>query len=214
MGIWKRMPRRRLMQRERRQVVQRPARQVVGVEQIHARPTAARRIKRRQVIRHRLDRKARPRQIAEEQRRLAIKLLGNPRRPHQQLIRRLRIELRIRAQELQKRRKIPLNPVSFMTASISPCSRRHLRLAQRVNLRRIHIERGEFPDLRRVEIGAIRQILRRQRRAQPGTYSSRMNFSSSTYTGCTIVTDDRDRLRPAGLPAPSAEIPGMSLKGV
>ena len=75
-----------LMQRERCQVVQRPARQIIGVEQIHARAAAARRVERRQVLRHRTDREAHPRQVAEELRRLAVEALGDPCGAHQQLL--------------------------------------------------------------------------------------------------------------------------------
>jgi hypothetical protein len=52
--------------------------------------------------------KARARQQPEELRRLAVEALGDPGGPHQQLLRRLRLKLRVGPQEGEERGKLAL----------------------------------------------------------------------------------------------------------
>ena len=101
-----------------------------------------------------------------------------------------------------------------MTASISLVQPRHFRFAERVDRRRIHIERGELPDLRAVVRLAVRQLLRRQSRAHARHILVAHELQQLAIGGLHGVADD---LRPparAAPPARSAAMPGMSLNGV
>ena len=97
---------------------------------------------------------------------LAVDALGDPRRAHQQFVRRLRGELRIAAQEFQERRKVA-----------GEAGRLHRRLHLRVDARDflqadlvdrfgIEIERGVCADLLAVERLAVGQRFGGERRAR------------------------------------------------
>ena len=84
---------------------------------------------------------------------------------HEQLLRGLRVELRVSAQELQERRELALK------AGL-PHRRDHLRVqaadlghAERVDGRGLHVERGELADLGAVVGLAVGQGLGGERRA-------------------------------------------------
>ena len=105
-----------LVERERLEVVERPALERVGVHPVDARlgapfrraDVAAARVLRRDVGRHRLDGVRETRQLPEQRRQLPVDLLRDERRARQQLVRRLRVELRIGAQEVEERRHVAL----------------------------------------------------------------------------------------------------------
>ncbi len=134
------------MQGQRRQVVQRARRQVVGVEPVGAHATAAGGPERRDVRRHRHDGEARARQghvLAQ----LTVGPLGDPCGARQQLFRRLRIELRISAQEGQELGEAALelhlldDVVHFL---LDACN---FIQTDAVDLVRRQVQRGVFVDL-------------------------------------------------------------------
>ena len=160
------MPRHRLVQGERRQRVEGPAREVVGVDPVDARLRAVVRgghvaaggVLRRHVIRDRLHRVGNPRQGREQGRQLAVHRLGDPGGALQQLLRGLRVEARIAAQEVEEL------AVGTLEAGLANHIRhlgpdpRDLAQADLVNLLRRHVEGGEPPHLIRVVGLAVRQV--------------------------------------------------------
>ena len=162
------VPGRRLVQRERGEVVQRAAREVIGVEKVDARSPAARRVERREVLGHRLDGEARARQVAEELPRLAIEALGDPRRPHQELLGRAGVEARIGAQKLEERREIAAEAGLAHGREHRLVQPPHFGDAEPVDFVGIHVEGRELADLGAVVVAPVREVRGRERRAHPG----------------------------------------------
>ena len=140
-------------------------RQVVSVQQIHVRPAAPGGVERRQVIRHGLDGEAPARQVAEILRGLAVELLGDPGRMHQQFLRGLRVEARVGAQELQERGELTLEAGLAHGGDHLLVQPLHLCDPELVDLGGVHVEGGELEDLRAVVGLAVRQVLRGECRA-------------------------------------------------
>ncbi|MNM60822.1 hypothetical protein D3C81_721140 [compost metagenome] len=147
-----------LVHHQRRQVVQRPRRQVVGVEQARIQTAAARGVDRRDFIRHRQDGEAVTRQRADHVLEFAIHLLGDPRGVRQQFLRRLRIELRIGAQELQELREAALETGPGHHLAHFRIDARHFGQADVVYLLCRHVTGDELADLGLVELATIGKI--------------------------------------------------------
>jgi hypothetical protein len=102
------MARRAFVQGQRGQGIERARGQVERVDQIDARAAAPRRVIGRDGIGHGHDGKAAARQVAEPFGGLGVEFLGDPRPAIEQGLRRLDVELRIGAQEMQEGRQVTL----------------------------------------------------------------------------------------------------------
>ena len=116
--------RRALVQRQRRERVERARRQVVGVHQARLEPAASAGVDRRERVGNGTDAVPAPRQEPDRLAELPVGLLRDVRRVRQQLARRLRVELRIGAQEVEELRHRPLEVRPLL-------GRLHLRLDAR-----------------------------------------------------------------------------------
>src|SRR3546814_15967454 len=95
-----------------------------------------------------LDREAAARQTSEILRGLAVEPLRDPRRAIEQFLRRLRIELRVGAQEVQKSGEIALEPDLVHDGRHSGANLLHFRKAACVYLVGRRVGGGELGDLR------------------------------------------------------------------
>ena len=160
------MTRHRLVQGERFERVEGPAGEVVRVDPVDAGLDAVVRgghvaaggVLRRHVVRDRLDRVGDPRQGREEGRQLAVHRLGDPGGALQQLLRGLRIEARIGAQEVEELGVGTLEAGladHFLHLGPDP---RDLAEADLVHLLRRQVEGGEPAHLVRVVGLPVRQV--------------------------------------------------------
>ncbi len=155
------------MQRERGQRVKAACGQVIRVDEIDSGASSRGGIERRNFGGDGLDAEALSRQIPEVVGGDCVEFLGDEGGSHQQLLWRLRIELRVSAEEVEELRQRPLEAALLPRCeyrrehlSVNLC---HLAEADGVDLIRRKRQRGELEDFGLVVGLAVGQRLRRKR---------------------------------------------------